>query len=176
VACRSRGIHRGPKANSIGSSRNCSVRSRSRSMTEDPMRPSRCQSRPWEPARSTNPVSHGSTITRRRVSAQRVPRDLGARPTLHRRGEHPHDGHAAAVSLAVTACASHRPSARPVLLAARASMSCRRTRPLVSFSPDVFPTFRLRKTKGFQLQRHALSERNHNCPHRIEQAPFGDSE
>jgi hypothetical protein len=124
------------------------------------MRPSRCRSRPWEPARSTNPVSHGSTLTRRRVSAQRVLRDLG-------------DGHAAAVSVAVTACASPRPSARharPVLLAARTSMSYRRTRPLVSLSPDGFATFRLRRTTGFQLQRRALSERNHNCPHEIEQA------
>ena len=49
------------------------------------MRPSRCPSKPWEPARSTNPVSNGSTLTHRRVSSQRVqwgfPRRVSSMPS-----------------------------------------------------------------------------------------------
>ena len=37
----------------------------SQAMTAAPVRPSRCPSRPCSPARSTNPVSHGSTRTHR---------------------------------------------------------------------------------------------------------------
>jgi hypothetical protein len=48
-------------------------------MTAAPVRPSRCPSKPWEPASSTNPVSHGSTLTHRRVSSQRVQRGFPRR-------------------------------------------------------------------------------------------------
>ena len=34
---------------------------------------------------------------------------------------------------------------------------------------DCFATFRLRKAKGLLMQRHALVERNHNCPFKIEE-------
>ena len=51
-------------------SRNSGVRADSHATTAAPVRPSRCPSRPWEPARSTKPVSHGSTRTQRPVSQQ----------------------------------------------------------------------------------------------------------
>ena len=57
-------------ATSSTSSRNSGVRSDSQAMTAAPVRPSRCPSRPCTPARSTNPVSHGSTRTHRPVPAQ----------------------------------------------------------------------------------------------------------
>jgi len=54
-------------------------------MTGAPVRPSRYPSKPWEPARSTNPVSNGSTLTHRRVSSQRVqwgfPRRVSSMPS-----------------------------------------------------------------------------------------------
>jgi hypothetical protein len=48
-------------------------------------------------------------------------------------------------------------------------MSYRQTRPLVPSFRLKFRNFRLRKAKGLLLQRHATSERNHNCPPKIEE-------
>ena len=51
-------------------SRKGALRSDSHAITVAPVRPSRCPSRPWEPARSTKPVSQRSTRTQRPVSVQ----------------------------------------------------------------------------------------------------------
>jgi hypothetical protein len=171
------------------------------------------QVRRWEPARSTNPVSHGSTPSPTAASARiasggalrggsrrcRAPGSVRAPPaglgpphydsiltvgnvarrgahlTLHRRGEHPDDGHAAAVSLAVTACTHTRPIGLALdMLDPYAWQSNNNLVPsdrALGFlpSPECFATFRLRKAKRLQLQRRALCERIHNCPLKIEQ-------
>ena len=87
----------------------------------------------------------------------------GANPGFHRRGEHP-----TRWARRPRSCfqspraphASHRPSARharPVPLAAQTTMSYRQTLTFGSLrQPECFATFRLRKTRGLQLQRHAL--------------------
>ncbi len=40
---------------------------------------------------------------------------------------------------------------------------------LGSFLPPEIRNFRLRKAKGLLMQRHALEERNHNCPFKVEE-------
>src|SRR5690625_622700 len=89
----------------------------------------------------------------------------------------PQAGHAAAVSSAVTTCTTRVPSARCSTRATRTPGSPNNNVvPSVTALGFLLPsesvaTFRLRKAKGLPTQRHALRERHHNCPFKIQEPP-----
>src|SRR5690625_3174405 len=89
----------------------------------------------------------------------------------------PQAGHAAAVSSAVTTRTTRVPSASRSTRATRTPGSPNNNvvpsdTALGSLPPpECFATFRLRKAEGLHMQRHALCERNHNCPFKIEPPP-----